>query len=116
VRAKAASCWAAGHSTQATVSLGVNFGWRKVEENGWCGNGSSITWNGGASFTSWRGAPYCWNDPANNWSWDVPFSWIHGGNAGTLGGSYIWGCASSPHIQAGLRINARGGFDHYDDF
>jgi hypothetical protein len=112
----ASTCWGS-HSTQITVgAAGVNFGWRKVQENGWCGNGSTITSNNGASYTAWRGGPYCWNDVQSNWSWDGSHAWLHGRNYASLGGSYIWGCASLQTIAPVIRIEANGNWDRYNDY
>jgi len=74
VKAHSAGCW--GHHTNRN---GSELGVVEIEENGWCGNGSSITWNGGANFRYYAYTGNCMQDIGTSWSWDVPYSWIHGG-------------------------------------
>lgn len=114
-KAHATACWGT-HDTRTTISAGVTFGWRQVQEEGWCGNGTTITSQNGATYSQYHAGPYCWNDVSEPWAWDGSHAWLHGRNYGVLGGSYIWGCASLQTVHPAIRMSATGHFDHYDDF
>jgi hypothetical protein len=86
-------------------------------ENGWCGNGTTITWHGGpAKVGPYAGGPYCVSGYSAPSAWDVPFSWIHVGAFGELGVSYAFGCAGLEPMKAAVRVAANGYWDTYNDF
>jgi hypothetical protein len=106
VKAHSAGCWGS-HAHKNGSELGVI----EIEEAGWCGNGSSITWNGGANFRWYSYVGNCMQDVNTSWSWDVPYSWIHGG----IWASEGWGIKGACYIQerraATERIAANGYWD-----
>jgi hypothetical protein len=100
-----------GKPKQLQHGLGSTISWVWVRANGWCGNGSSMTWLGDASFARWSCCPYCQTNQRVDYSWLYPWSWVHMGTWGTVGASYWWGCFGYSSIAATLRIAANGYFD-----
>lgn len=112
----ASGCWGS-HHTRYIAHIGpLHVGWRQVTENGWCGNGHQITWNGGGTFRSWTLPGYCWQDVSTNYSFDGSPNWIHGENYGRIGGDYLFGCAGLQTIAPAIRIAGNGHWDRYNDF
>jgi hypothetical protein len=73
VRAHAAGCWGAvANQTNYNTAWGSTISWVWVRANGWCGNGSSMTWLGGASFQRWSWGPYCQANQRADYSWLYP--------------------------------------------
>jgi hypothetical protein len=68
--AHTASCWGSHSHTKYTEIMQLT-----VEENGWCGNGKSITWYGGASYRWVAYTGNCIVNVSTNYSWEVPYSW-----------------------------------------
>lgn len=90
--ARAASCYPT-HVT--TINVGPDsadiIAWRSVRAWSWCGNGSTITSNGGFKFNS-SNPFYCWaGSPVQSWAWDGSNAWIHGRNWGRLEGTTLPG-------------------------
>ena len=110
-------CWGSRYNQYIwQIAGGANVAWIYVRANGWCGNGSSITWYGGGTFANWSWGPYCITNYNTNYSWDVPWSWIHMGTWGSVGVSYPWGCFGLKSNRVTLRIAANGYWDYYNDF
>jgi hypothetical protein len=96
--------------------FGGNIGWIYVRNNGWCGNGSAITWYDGPTYAAWSWGPYCWTSKGSDYSWDVYPSWIHAAHWGEFGVSYPWGCGGIRGGKAVLRFAANGRWDRYNDY
>lgn len=116
--AHAAACWGSADSQWNWTLWGSEVGWLYTRENGWCGNGTSITWYGGAFFSNWAWGPFCVDDWNTNFSWDIPFSWLHAGSWGSL--AYDYGPAGCLFPfnggHATIRYAANGYWDRYDDY
>jgi hypothetical protein len=112
VRAHSAGCWGgAWNQENYNTAWGSTISWVWVRADGWCGNGSSMTWLGGASFARWSWGPYCQANQRVDYSWLWPWGWVHMGTWGTVGASYWWGCFGWSGIAATLRIAANGYWD-----
>jgi hypothetical protein len=116
--AHAAFCggnWAA--DTDEGYAFGGTVAWAFVRNEGWCGNGYEITWDGGPDFDGWTWNPeicsYGWN---TNYSWDGSTAWIHMEDNFVAGFSYPWGCYGWWELKAVVRVAANGYWDTYDDF
>jgi hypothetical protein len=115
-RAHAAGCWNPPAWNRFSWGWPGTVAWIQVSINGWCGNGSSITWYGGASFPSWTWGPYCITNDQTNFSWDVAWSWLHARHGGSDGISYPWGCAAIDGDKTVVRTAANGYWDGYNDY
>ena len=112
VRAHSAGCWGSVYNMVQWGSVA----WLYVRENGWCGDGYSIYWYGGATFAEWAWGPYCFTGRGNDYSWDVYPSWIHTAIWGEAGVTYVWGCFGISGGKAQVRFAANGYWDLYNDY
>lgn len=111
-------CWDAVSTLEKVNVGGVDLAWRRVTIGTWCSNSgyNKIVRNSGAYYDSWRAFLYCWNDPAENFGWDNFYWRLHARNRATLGGSFVWGCASLQTVRPGVRAYAGGFGDHVNDW
>ena len=116
--AHAAGCTGAGIANyeEFAVAPEAVVGWIYIREQGWCYNGYSMTWLGGSFGTQWSWGPFCWTGLAENYSWDVEWSWVHMARWGSLGISYPWGCGGLWGGKVPIRIAANGYWDFYNDY
>ena len=115
--AHAAGCWGwAWTQHDITVFGGNPIAWIYVRENGWCGNGYSMTWLGGPTFANWEWGPYCLTNHGENYTWDYWPTWVHMANWGTVGVSYPWGCFGLRGEKVVVRIAANGYWDTWNDY
>lgn len=116
-RTAASGCWGA-HTTADYVgaSTSVWIAWRKVTENGWCGNGTGVTSINGATYSSDEIGIYCWNDVEHNQGYKSgpagPHVWWHAQNYAVLGGDYAFGCASQQTVAPSIEVKGNGFWDH----
>lgn len=110
-------CWGA-HTTADYVGASTSawIAWRKVTENGWCGNGTSVTSINGATYQSDELGVYCWNDVEHNQGYKSgpagPHVWWHAQNFAQLGGDYVFGCASLQTVAPTIEVKGNGFWDH----
>jgi hypothetical protein len=116
LHAHSSGCWGNVWDQQEWYEAGAATAWIYDRVNGWCGNGSSITWYGGPTFSQWTWGVFCLNDGGKDFSWDRPWSWIHEGFWASYGISYAFGCGTYSSGHAVNRIAANGYYDHYDDY
>ena len=90
---------------------GVTLAWSEVDQEGWCGNGKRITWQGGATYPKWHALPYCWSDSTTNDSWLQYPAWRHAQNSKQVGIPTPVGCIGLRSLHAHLRYAANGYWD-----
>jgi hypothetical protein len=120
-RAHAAGCWGQIRSTWShTIAGGAVVVWLRDINDGWCGNGSTITY-GSHNFdrTQWAQYPYCLTNMSFRQGRDgTGYRWAHSGHWGTTG-VYTGALLCLPILgseHATLRIAANGYWDRYDDY
>lgn len=104
-------CWGEIRSRISLVLGGVTLAWAEVDQEGWCGNNTRITWQGGAVYPKYHALPYCWADDTTNDTWlDYP-AWRHAQNTRQVGIPTPLGCIGIRTIHAHLRYGANGYWD-----
>ena len=113
-----ASCWGK-HVTSDTVgfSYTISAGTRSVEEDGWCGNGVSVTKVDGPIYNSSTRPGFCWanvNQNSGNKAGPAgPNVWWHEENDAQLGVGFSWGCLAAQSVNPGLEVKGNGYWDHH---
>lgn len=104
-------CWAEVHSRYSLVFHGLTIAWSEVDQEGWCGDGHRITWQGGATYPKWHALPYCWSDSTTNDTWLSYPAWRHAQNTKQIGIPTPIGCIGLRTLHAHLRYAANGFWD-----
>jgi hypothetical protein len=105
------TCWGEIRDRYSLVFHGVTIAWAEVDQEGWCGNNTRITWQGGATYPKFHSFPYCWADDDTSDTWlDYP-AWRHAENTRQIGVPTAFGCIGLRTIHAHLRYGANGYWD-----
>ncbi len=108
IRAHAAGCWGPGQYTvvSSTVAYVVD------EEDGWCGNGSAMTYLGGIITGEATWPQYCVSSYSSSYTWLIVPSWVHSYAQLSFGVNVPYvGCVTEATYTATFRIAANGYFD-----
>ncbi|MGO9961093.1 MAG: hypothetical protein ACLP50_34815 [Solirubrobacteraceae bacterium] len=111
-------CWGADNSVYNRHYWGGIWtaAWVSIVSNGWCGNGTAITWFPGFWGRGYIGVGYCFsNQSQDDGSWISYWGWVHGGHWAQIGLNVpLIGCETVPGTSGGatMREAANG---YYDD-
>lgn len=105
------TCWGEIRDRYSLELHGITLAWSEVDQEGWCGNGSRITWQGGAVYPKYHSFPYCWADDTTNDTWLEYPGWRHAENTRQIGVPTPFGCIGERTLHAHLRYAANGYWD-----
>ncbi|HUA05171.1 MAG TPA: hypothetical protein VMB27_14800 [Solirubrobacteraceae bacterium] len=104
-------CWGEIRDRYSLVFHGATIAWAEVDQEGWCGNNTRITWQGGATYPKYHSFPYCWADDNTNDTWLEYPAWRHAQNTRQIGVPTPVGCVGIRTLHAHLRYAADGTWD-----
>jgi hypothetical protein len=105
-------CWGEIRDRYSLVFHGLTIAWAEVDQEGWCGNNTRITWQGGAVYPKYHLGVYCWADTTTNDTWLEYPAWRHAQDTRQIGIPTPLGCIGIRTIHAHLRYAANGYWDH----
>lgn len=104
-------CWGEIRDRYSLVFHGLTVAWAEVDQEGWCGNNTRITWQGGATYPKYHLGAYCWSDDDTSDTWLEYPAWRHAKNTRQIGIPTPVGCIGLRTLHAHLRYAANGYWD-----